>query len=279
MDSPLRAVLEPRDEELERELAEVEPTLVSRLMAAGRSYLPDAQQAGQFLYDMTPPGMADAYRQDRAAGAYGPALLAALPGGAVAKGAMKTAAKGPVSQYVRRSLSVDTPFNEGVGYAMFKRADDDVNFALEDLESYGPGKWVSTDEGAVPVAEIQKDLVRAFRRNNAHEDHQTTAAQLARQADPSDIRNSAEMWDNPDLVQIAWDQVLEPRGITAVRTHDGLIKFDIEGIIRKYGIAAAATTLGMSQADLTQAAEAQGVDLGLDDGFDLDAELARIMAE
>lgn len=130
------------------------------------------------------------------------------------------------TRYVRRSQSVDTPFNEGAGgYAMFAETRQPRSM-LESLSGYGPGRWISSGQGAVDVRELQPAMVRALREAGRHEELGTTAAQLARQANPSNIVDSAGLWDNPDLVGTVWERVLDPRGVTAVRTNDGLIIFD-----------------------------------------------------
>lgn len=49
---------------------------------------------------------------------------------------------------------------------------------------------------------------------------------------PEDIVNSADAWDNEDLVQWFWENVGEPNEIPGVKTQDGAIAFDL-GIIRR----------------------------------------------
>lgn len=130
------------------------------------------------------------------------------------------------ARYVRRSQSDTSPFNSGSdGMAMFVETNDPRG-KLEQLASYGPAAWISRGQHAVPVSEIQPAIVRALREGGYHTDYGTTAAQLAREANPTNIVNSAGLWDNPTLVQAIWDTVLEPRGITSVKTSDGLLIFD-----------------------------------------------------
>lgn len=43
---------------------------------------------------------------------------------------------------------------------------------------------------------------------------------------PADIVNSAEAWDNGELVQWIHEQILEPNNIYAVITNNGAIVFD-----------------------------------------------------
>lgn len=127
-------------------------------------------------------------------------------------------------RYVRRNRNDDEPFNS-VGHAMFAKAKD-LESGLDSLRHYGESGWVSRDSDAVDVSDIQKDIVRAIRRRGLQEEYQSTAAALAREAAPEDIVSSAGIWDSPDIVQAIYDDIIEPRGIGAVRTPDGLIRFD-----------------------------------------------------
>lgn len=128
--------------------------------------------------------------------------------------------------YSRASQSSDSPINKGVGHAMFVQSSDPFGKADDLSRLYGPSKWVATGAGAVDVKDIQKDIIKAIRSRGISKEYGTTAAAIARDASPEDIVNSAGVWDNPELVQVIWDDVLEPRGISSVRTPDGLILFD-----------------------------------------------------
>lgn len=135
--------------------------------------------------------------------------------------------EGPAAtRYVRRSLLSDTPFNPGApGMAMFAETST-PRTTLDALKQYGPNAWISRGDGATDVRTLQPAIVRALREAGAHQEMNTTAAALARDANPPRIVDSAGLWDNPSLVETIWGQVLEPRGITAVRTNDGLLIFD-----------------------------------------------------
>jgi hypothetical protein len=130
------------------------------------------------------------------------------------------------TRYVRRSQLSDTPFNPGSpGMAMFAETAN-PRATLDDLRGYGPSAWISRGDGAADVRSLQPAIVRALREARMHEEMGTTAAALARDANPQNIINSAGLWDNPALVREVWDSVLEPRGITSVKTSDGLLIFD-----------------------------------------------------
>jgi len=122
----------------------------------------------------------------------------------------------------------------GMGYTMF--ASDE-----EASSSYGDNHYtVST--GDLPAGTIVQASSQEFQDQVAaalaeHEDlmseyqpdaeaPEEAAQSLASELNPSDIVNSAQIWDAPDLVQVIYDQVLEPQGITGVETQDGFILFD-----------------------------------------------------
>jgi hypothetical protein len=128
------------------------------------------------------------------------------------------------TRYVRANNNPSSPMNE-VPYAMFKETRD-PRAAFDDLSNYGRVNWVTRGDGAVDVRDLQPAMVRALRSAGHHEQAGTTAAALAREAAPARIVDSAGLWDNPRLVQTIWDEILEPRGVSAVRTPDGLILFD-----------------------------------------------------
>lgn len=138
-----------------------------------------------------------------------------------------------LTKYARRSQQSATPFND-VDYAMFAEAKNGLRNTLDELRNYGESMWAASDRQATPIKDIQADLVKAFRKSGANNEYGTTAAQLAREANPEKIVNSAGVWDNPDLVQRIYDLVVSPKGIRAISTNDGLIVFD-RGIAKKIG--------------------------------------------
>lgn len=139
---------------------------------------------------------------------------------------MNIAGVAPIgSTYARRSQSPDTPFND-VNYAMFTEIKNGLRNTLDALSNYGPGMWGATDKAAVPIKTIQADIVRAIRNSGSHADYQTTAANLARDANPKNIVDSAGLWDNPELSNLVYEKVISPNGIRAIKTNDGLIVFD-----------------------------------------------------
>lgn len=108
------------------------------------------------------------------------------------------------------------------------------------MGGYGSHRFTTTNtEGNVVYAEdIKKDIKELFSdRPDIIESYQyATPDDLANSANPKNIVDSAELWDAPDLVQEIWDNILEPKGITAVETRDGIIVFDPAYIKKERGI-------------------------------------------
>jgi len=95
-----------------------------------------------------------------------------------------------------------------------------------DVAGYGPYMFVANDNGAVDASDLRQDIVDALTDAPEMADLAGTPEDVATEAVPERIVDSAGMWDNPDLVMRVWDKVLEPREISKVRTPDGLIVFD-----------------------------------------------------
>lgn len=149
---------------------------------------------------------------------FAPVLSAALPSKAILFDGVQES----VSDFYRATANDKSPM-AGAAYAMFAEG------SPERVRHYGSNLWSSSGDGAVDVASIQKDIVKALRRSGVMQGEHGTAAQLAREANPDNIVNSAGLWDRPDLVEIIYNDVLEPKGISSVRTSDGLIMFDSKG--------------------------------------------------
>lgn len=137
------------------------------------------------------------------------------------------------AQYHRytRGKSADT----GPGYMMFSNDQTRVENA------YGKNHH-TTNEFDFDKDEIanSEDLVGEIEsalneETDVLEDLGATASELAAEASPDDIVDSAGLWDNQDLVMKVWEKVLEPRGIKAVKTPDGLIVFDPKKI-KSHGV-------------------------------------------
>lgn len=135
-----------------------------------------------------------------------------------------------VTKYVRRSQDLSSPFNNGVPYAMFLQAEKGARDSLDILSAYGPGKWITTDKNAVDIKDIQKDILKEIKRQGINSEYGTTAASLAREANPQNIVDSAGLWDNPNIIFSIYDKVFGDKGISAVKTRNGLIKFDTNGV-------------------------------------------------
>ena len=161
-----------------------------------------------------------------------------MAGSVRGRGGLPSLPQQPIGErFVRRSQVHETPFNPGAPeMAMFAETKDPRG-SLDHLRGYGPASWISNGRGATPIAELQPAILRAMREGGFHKEYGVSAAALARDANPKNIINGAGLWDNPRLVEEVWNKVLEPRGVTAIRTSDGLLIFDPKHA-RKIGGAA-----------------------------------------
>jgi hypothetical protein len=141
-------------------------------------------------------------------------------------------------EYARGAQTADNPFNE-TNYAMFARARrGGPEAALERIEHYGKsgGKFLAKFDPSTGVD--ASDLVDDFEKLLSKPEYSgilesynpPSVRSLAEEIDPRDIVDGAGIWDAPDLVEILRKEILEPRGITHVRTSDGLISFDPSNI-------------------------------------------------
>jgi hypothetical protein len=131
-----------------------------------------------------------------------------------------------------RNTQGPKPFND-VPWAMFA---DDANAVAH----YGKNRW-QFDSAALPSSEVmdaaspqaQREIARALLKDKGMlRELGANPKQLAREANPGNIVDSAGLWDNPDLAQAVWDNLLEPRGYRAVLTSNGAIVFD-DSLIRR----------------------------------------------
>jgi hypothetical protein len=123
--------------------------------------------------------------------------------------------------YYRRSKS-ESGSND-VPWQMFAKNKDDIDNAYSGnlfLADNRVGKVVNSDS-------IIDAINDALSKNYEILDtYQANASDLAQEASPSRIVDSAGLWDSPDITQYIYDEVLAPLGIQAVETPDGLIVFD-----------------------------------------------------
>lgn len=116
------------------------------------------------------------------------------------------------------------------GHAMFVSNAESTSFY---------GKICYTFDGAksVKIDDLKSEIVSAWvsaKRNLLLPEYELSIKlkDLLNSFNPADIVNSAEAWDNGDLVQWIYEQVLEPNKIFAVTTQDGAIVFD-KNLIKK----------------------------------------------
>jgi hypothetical protein len=115
-----------------------------------------------------------------------------------------------------------------VPWQMFSNNESKVN------TGYGKNAFIADNNGAVKSTDIEQDIINALDKHpEIIRELQSSSKEIAKEAHPKDIVDSAGLWDNPDVVQIIWDEVLEPKGIIKVKTPDGLIVFDPAEVMSK----------------------------------------------
>ena len=106
-------------------------------------------------------------------------------------------------------------------YMFVEESDEDS------VRHYGQYRFVTNEADAVDSETLESEIEKLFKKNpDILEEYQATAEELAADASPDDIVDSAGLWDNPDLVQMIWDEILEPGGVFKVKTPNGMLVFD-----------------------------------------------------
>ncbi len=132
----------------------------------------------------------------------------------------------PVGMTYYRNSRGPSPDN-GAGYMMFADSPDRIGV-------YGNHTWQFDDKQFMPseildagTKEAQRQIARALLKDKAAlRELGAHPRQLAADANPQDIVNSAGLWDNPGLVETVWNHLLAPKGYKMVRTSDGALLFD-----------------------------------------------------
>jgi hypothetical protein len=152
--------------------------------------------------------------------------------GRVAKDAGRTvfSGAGPVDdwRYVRRTRGKNP--DTGAGYMMFLDSKGDLDTAVDGLSIYGKNAWVGKPVNPVLADDIADDVFVAMQKRGMLDEYQFDRESLGSAIAPRDIVTSAEFWDDPKLVEMAWEDVLDPKGHRSVITPDGMILFDPSGV-------------------------------------------------
>lgn len=128
-----------------------------------------------------------------------------------------------------RSYRGDSPMSRA-GYAMM--ADDP-----HALHVYGDKVVAVRQADLTPIAELQDKIAENWERDKENgtlpyaletDLGHLSGEEVAAAFDPDDIVDSADAWDNEDMVQWAYEKVFD--GIPGVKTSDGAIVFD-EGLL------------------------------------------------
>lgn len=120
------------------------------------------------------------------------------------------------NDYARYSHSTD-PMSEW-GHAMFAEGDAS--------SGYGPEKFtINEDANLVYINDLKQQIEDAAEKHDLPNGYDSVK-DLISAANPSNIVDSAQLWDDPDGFQWMWEHVLEPNGISGITTRDGAIVFD-----------------------------------------------------
>jgi hypothetical protein len=131
----------------------------------------------------------------------------------------------PGTTYYRNTRG-PSPDN-GVGYMMF--AD-----SPERISSYGKNRW-RFDDANLPARDLldattksgQREIARALLKDRQLlREYGAHPKQLASEANPRNIVDSAGLWDNPQIVESLWKNLLDEKGYRAIRTNDGAVVLD-----------------------------------------------------
>ena len=94
-------------------------------------------------------------------------------------------------------------------------------FAEANNEHYGAHVWTLVSD----LPSIPEDLVEL-----AAEHYGVTADEIRDEVDPTDIVNTAGVWDDPEFCYLAWDTF----GAAGYRTQDGAVVLDREEVELTY---------------------------------------------
>jgi len=155
----------------------------------------------------------------------------------------RTKGKNPMSDWGHSMFAKKTGFGD-------KKNTEDV---IDQLNPYGQvhHTFDPKDHDPKTIVSTQSDefkqkaydaIKNAIENDDYHLSNHYTVVDvpsLVGSLSPNDIINSADGWDNGDIVSLIWDKVLEPNGWNAVETPDGAIVFDPDmikthGKIKKY---------------------------------------------
>jgi hypothetical protein len=141
-------------------------------------------------------------------------------GGSTKTGIRTRAASG---ETFNRYSNKDDPMSD-YGHAMFVKD--------EELTNYGTKQYgIKDGTPIVDVRDLAGKIEQAAEKYGLPEGYDT-AADVSDQANPDDIVNTAKLWDDPAGLQWLAENVIEPNGIRAVETKNGLIAFYPEDIER-----------------------------------------------
>lgn len=140
--------------------------------------------------------------------------------------------------YHRYTQQYKQDSDTGIGFSMFAKNRDEVqwtygthHYTANATEISKNGQLIAADNPDF-IAGIKKALKTSKGKDviAGYIDDSKTNSEIINDIisglNPEKIVNSADTWDSPEIVSFLWDSYLEPNGITAVETSDGLLVFD-----------------------------------------------------
>lgn len=120
------------------------------------------------------------------------------------------------------------------GHAMF--ADDKQTICNNYGREFRDPKWFTVEKSElVDIDDLKEAIIAAFENREEGElDYwdDLDSEEFFAMYDPEDIVNSAEAYDNGELLEWLYESVIEPNDIAGIKTWDGAIVFDAS-IIRR----------------------------------------------
>ena len=127
-----------------------------------------------------------------------------------------------MDHYYRRTSNAETPYNDGLGIAMWADAEGRHELCAT---TYGEHEHHTTNEGAVWIGDIAADIAGVLRAE-ARWYADVPVAEIIAGLNPGAIIDSAEEWDvicdEPDAHNAVYE-LLIARNITKIETYDGML--------------------------------------------------------
>ncbi|MFT9055463.1 MAG: hypothetical protein ABF449_02390 [Ethanoligenens sp.] len=119
------------------------------------------------------------------------------------------------------------------GHAMFCNRVDAQWCQYDEHIKNGDPVYVLDSKDCTDIHDLHSAIVEAWESEENKPEYliDTDSEEIFASFDPEDIIDSANAWDNGDMVAWFWEKIAEPKDIMAVQLTDGAIAFD-QNVIR-----------------------------------------------